>query len=151
MRERPSNIPSKFLALRSRLASALDLPEDALPFVGELLQVKKEEARWQGAIERVLHNFSLSILVADEHYEALSNHVDAETLGERLVYFRVKKPVKDLPDAFRPGTIPTKLELASGPWRACSRRSSTSASPTSAPTPWRISAASRRPSPCAVR
>lgn len=118
MRERPSNIPSKLLALRSRLASALDLPEDSLPFAGELLQVKKEEVRWQGAIERVLHNFSLSILVADEHYEALSNHVDAETLGERLVYFRVKKPVKDLPDAFRPGTIPTKLELASGPWRA---------------------------------
>lgn len=118
MRERPSNIPSKLLALRSRLASALDLPEDSLPFAGELLQVKKEEVRWQGAIERVLHNFSLSILVADEHYEALSNHVDAETLGERLVYFRVKKPVKDLLDAFRPGTIPTKLELASGPWRA---------------------------------
>lgn len=118
MRERPSNIPSKFLALRSRLAEALELPEDALPFVGELLQVKKEEARWQGAIERVLHNFALSILVSDEHYEAFSNHVDEATLGERLVYFRVKTPVKDLPDTFRPGTIPTKLELASGPWRA---------------------------------
>lgn len=118
MRERPSNIPSKILALRSRLAAALELPEDALPFVGELLQVKKEEARWQGAIERVLHNFALSILVADEHYKAFSNHVDEATLGERLVYFRVKTPVKDRPDAFRPGTIPTKLELASGPWRA---------------------------------
>lgn len=118
MRERPSNIPSKILALRSRLAAALELPEDALPFVGELLQVKKEEARWQGAIERVLHNFALSILVADEHYKAFSNHVDEATLGERLVYFRVKTPVKDLPDTFRPGTIPTKLELASGPWRA---------------------------------
>ena len=118
MRERPSNIPSKFLALRSRLAADLELPEEAFPFVGELLQVRKEEARWQGAIERVLHNFALSILVADEHYEAFSNHVDASTLGERLVYFRVKTPVKDRPDEFRPGTIPTKLELASGPWRA---------------------------------
>lgn len=118
MRERPSNIPSKLLALRSRLCEGLSLPEEALPFVGELVQVRKDEAPWQGAIERVLHNFALSVLVADEHYEALSNFVDEASLGERLVYFRVRTPVVDRPEAFRPGTLPEKLELANGPWRA---------------------------------
>jgi uncharacterized protein YPO0396 len=32
----------------------------ALPFVGELIQVRSEEQGWQGAIERVLGGFALS-------------------------------------------------------------------------------------------
>lgn len=115
MRERPSNIPAKNLAMRTALAQALSLPEDALPFAGELIEVKKSEARWQGAIERVLHNFALSILVADENYEAFSELVERENLGGRLVYLRVRK-TKPLLEGFRPRSIPSKLNLAEGPW-----------------------------------
>lgn len=115
MRERPSNIPAKNLAMRTALAQALSLPEEALPFAGELIEVKKAEARWQGAIERVLHNFALSILVADENYEAFSELVERENLGGRLVYLRVRK-AKPLLEGFRPRSIPSKLNLAGGPW-----------------------------------
>jgi uncharacterized protein YPO0396 len=88
LRRQPSNIPARMLDLRRRIATALGLPEDALPFAGELMEVKPVEAAWRGAIERVLHGFALSVLVDERHYAALSNHLNSVHLGERLVYFR---------------------------------------------------------------
>jgi uncharacterized protein YPO0396 len=43
------------------------------------------------AIERVLHNFGLSILVADADYARIAEWVDRTHLGERLVYYRVRQ------------------------------------------------------------
>lgn len=76
------------LLLRHEVASAIGLSETALPFVGELLEVRPEEAKWQGAIERLLRGFALSLLVEERHYNALSNHVNASHLSKRLIYFR---------------------------------------------------------------
>lgn len=117
LRSHPSNIPARQLALREALAAALGLPEERLPFAGELIQVKPEEAAWQGAIERVLHSFSLSILVADRDYEALSALVNSRHLGERLVYFRVRGDERRRTEA-PAGTIPEKLDIKDGPWAA---------------------------------
>ena len=90
LRKRRSNIPRRMLDLRAELCSASGLAEDALPFIGELIQVRPEERAWEGAIERLLHNFGLSILVADSHYAKVSEWVNRTHLGERLVYFRVR-------------------------------------------------------------
>ena len=68
LRRRRSNLPSAMLAIRERLTEALGLPVEDLPFAGELLQVREEERRWEGATERVLHNFALSLLVPEAHY-----------------------------------------------------------------------------------
>ena len=65
--------------------------EDDLPFVGELIQVKESEKAWQGAIERVLHGFGLSLLVSDSVYSKVSKVVDETNLKGKIVYFRVKK------------------------------------------------------------
>ena len=43
-----------------------------MPFAGELLQVREEETAWEGAIERLLHNFGLSLLVPERHYAVSS-------------------------------------------------------------------------------
>ena len=51
--------------MRSALCAALDLPEDDMPFAGELLQVREDERDWEGAAERLLRNFGLSLLVPD--------------------------------------------------------------------------------------
>jgi len=88
MRRQPSNIPRHMLDMRRSLAAQLNLPDDMLPFVGELLEVIPEEAPWRGAIERVLHGFALSILVRDRNYVALSTLVNSTHLGNRLVYYR---------------------------------------------------------------
>jgi uncharacterized protein YPO0396 len=89
LRRRRSNIPAAMLALRERLCAELALSADAAPFVGELLQVREEERDWEGAIERLLHNFGLSLLVPDAHYPAVAAWVDRTHLRGRLVYYRV--------------------------------------------------------------
>jgi uncharacterized protein YPO0396 len=88
LERQPSNIPSHMLGLRKDIAQAIGVSEVALPFIGELIEVKTDEAEWQGAIERVLHGFALSLLVDERQYSALANHVNNRHLGQRLVYYR---------------------------------------------------------------
>ena len=89
LRERRSNIPLSSIRVRAALCDALGVPESDLPFAGELIQVRPEHAAWQGAAERVLHGFALSILVPNEHYDAASAWVEANHLKARVVYYRV--------------------------------------------------------------
>ncbi|KAG1319351.1 hypothetical protein G6F63_014784 [Rhizopus arrhizus] len=44
---------------RSGARAEIGLDDAALPFVGELIQVRSEEQGWQGAIARVLGGFAL--------------------------------------------------------------------------------------------
>ncbi|ADL55241.1 ATP-binding protein [Gallionella capsiferriformans] len=88
LQRQPSNIPANMLELRRNIADAIGISEEALPFVGELVEVKSDETEWQGPIERVLHGFALSLLVDERHYAALANHINGTNLGRRLVYYR---------------------------------------------------------------
>src|SRR5260370_7674900 len=78
------------LAIRDSLCRELNVDEDRFPFAGELIQVREEEAAWEGAIERVLHNYALSLLVPDEDYSRVAEWVERTHLGGRLVYYRVR-------------------------------------------------------------
>jgi uncharacterized protein YPO0396 len=90
LRARRSNIDSSQIALRTALCQALGLREDDMPFAGELLQVHDDARDWEGAAERVLHNFALSLLVPDAHYARVALWVDDTHLKGRLVYYRVR-------------------------------------------------------------
>jgi uncharacterized protein YPO0396 len=92
LRRRGSNLPATIVALRERLCADLEFGADALPFAGELIQVRDEERDWEGAIERVLRNFALSLLVPDAHYARVASWVDDTRLRGRLVYYRVRAP-----------------------------------------------------------
>lgn len=64
VKARPSsNIPGNYQDFRSDLATELGLPEEQLPFVAELVEVKAEEGEWRGAIERAIGSHRLRILV----------------------------------------------------------------------------------------
>ncbi|MEK7704097.1 MAG: SbcC/MukB-like Walker B domain-containing protein [Myxococcota bacterium] len=111
---RRSNIPSQILALRDQMAAVLEVDVDELPFAGELLQVHDSERDWEGAIERLLHGFGLSLLVSESLYERVSRYVDDTHLRERLVYFRAVEP--DHAHASRtprPDTVAHKLVIKS--------------------------------------
>nr|WP_281721537.1 ATP-binding protein [Nitrosomonas nitrosa] len=94
LKARRSNIPAEQIAMRAALCQALGLIEADMPFAGELLQVRDDEREWEGAAERLLRNFGLSLLVPDEHYPAVVNWVDNTHLKGRLVYFRVRQNVR---------------------------------------------------------
>lgn len=85
---RKSNIHSEQLQIRQRLCVALSVEETALPFAGELMRVHSGEKPWEGAIERVVRAFALSMLVPDAHYSAVSHWVDQNHLRGKLVYLR---------------------------------------------------------------
>ena len=111
LRQRRSNIPRQMLALRDTLCAALGLAPDALPFIGELVQVRQEEQEWEGAAERLLHNFALSLLVPEAHYADVATWVDATHLGARLVYYRVRQNVQAEPRNLHPRSLAHKLQV----------------------------------------
>ncbi|QDW62292.1 ATP-binding protein [Oerskovia sp. KBS0722] len=90
--DRESNLPRTSLDLRSRLCSDVGLTEADLPFAGELIGVRAEHAEWEGAAERVLRGFALSLLVPAHHYDAVSAWINAHDLRSKLVYHRVPAP-----------------------------------------------------------
>ena len=90
LRKRRNNLPTGILAIRDKLCERLGLATDDLPFAGELIQVRDDERDWQGAIERLLHQFALSLLVPEAHYPAVAEWVNATNLKGRLVYYRVR-------------------------------------------------------------
>lgn len=117
MESSSSNIPSHLLALRQDMARSLNLSEEQLPFAGELLEVKEGEEDWQGAVERVLHNFATSILVDDRHYQAFAGMVNSRHLGARLVFHRVKSPVEMSVDTLE-NSLFSKLKIKEGTWQS---------------------------------
>ena len=91
--KRKTKIPYSNLDIRNSILENCYLEDIELPFIGELIQVKSSEKEWEGALERLLHNFGLSILVSEKYYRIISNYVNQTDLGGRLVYYKV-------PDSF---------------------------------------------------
>ncbi|WP_324171588.1 ATP-binding protein [Sulfurimonas sp.] len=89
LKNNPSNIPRKISQIRQNIANELGLNIEKLPFVGELIEVKDRE--WEGAIERILHSFSLALLVDSDYYDEVSEYVDRTNLKGKLVYLKVQK------------------------------------------------------------
>lgn len=111
LKARRSNIDARQIAMRAALCQALNLREDRMPFAGELLQVRDEARDWEGAAERLLHAFGLSLLVPDAYYAQVAQWVEQTHLKGRLVYFRVRDAVpRDLP-MLHPHSIVRKIAV----------------------------------------
>jgi uncharacterized protein YPO0396 len=117
LRAHQSNIPKRSLDLRNWMVNELGLVGDSLPFVGELIAVRDDERDWEGAAERLLHGFALSILVPDQHYRAVSDWVNDHHLKARVVYYRVAEPAagKTL-HGWGPNTLAAKLDIKATPF-----------------------------------
>ncbi|MDZ7939082.1 MAG: hypothetical protein U5M53_12710 [Rhodoferax sp.] len=82
LRGRRSNIDARQIGIRMALCQALGVPEDRMPFAGELIEVRDSERDWEGAIERLMHNFGLSLLVPEALYARVAERVDETPLHE---------------------------------------------------------------------
>jgi uncharacterized protein YPO0396 len=90
LKRRRSNIDDQQVQIRATLCKALDLGEDEMPFAGELIQVREEDREWEGAAERMLRGFGLSLLVPDAYYKDVVAWVEQNHLRGRFVYFHVR-------------------------------------------------------------
>ncbi len=111
LRQRRSNIPRQMLMVREALCEALSIPTDKLPFAGELIQVRDEEAAWEGAAERLLHAFGLSLLVPEAYYAQVAAWADRTHLGARLVYYRVRQGAAAAQGTTHPQSLVRKLAI----------------------------------------
>lgn len=117
LRERPSNIPDRSMRIRQRLCDDLRIDPATVPFAGELIQVAPEQLDWEGAAERVLGSFGLSLLVPQESYRRVSDWVDANHLGGKLVYYRVPATVsRQGAEQPAPTALAHKLQIKDGPF-----------------------------------
>jgi uncharacterized protein YPO0396 len=82
-------IPREFVVIREAVCLATKVPVGDLPFAGELMEVKIEHREWMGAIERLLHQFGVSLLVPERHYIAVSEFINRQHLGLRFTFHRV--------------------------------------------------------------
>lgn len=108
---RKSNIDAAQVRIRDALCAALGIPEDELPFAGELIQVRDDERDWEGAAERLLRGFGLALLVPDTHYKAVADWVDRQHLGARLVYYHVRQRKAAQGAALHPQSLVRKLVI----------------------------------------
>jgi len=98
LQKRKVLIPSEFVAFRGLLCQAANIPEQDLPFVGELIQVKEQYQEWTGAIERLLHIFGIALLVPLRRYDAVSRFINGRRLvdplnarrGLRIEFYRIE-------------------------------------------------------------
>ncbi|MFY0252661.1 ATP-binding protein [Chitinophaga sp. 30R24] len=87
---RKNNIPYELIRIRQQLTDMLDIAEDDLPFAGELIKVKDKEGHWENAIEKVLHNFALRLLVPEGYITDINRYINENNLQTRLVYHKVE-------------------------------------------------------------
>ena len=120
---RNSNIPASRLALRKTLADQLELAEADLPFAGELVRIKTDRPNWRGAMERLLRQFGLGLLVRQDVYPRFNALVHRLDLQARVVFYKV--PEKWKPALFTSpspdhlfGRLEIKPDTALGDWIA---------------------------------
>lgn len=114
LRDSRSNVDAQRLGVRARLAEHLGVPERAVPFASELLEVLSSERRWTGAIERVLRPLATTLLVRAEHLGAARRWIDAESLGTRLVFEVVEADVPSPRSLASDASLVRKVAVADG-------------------------------------
>ena len=76
--------------IRNEILQEVGATSAEIPFIGELIRIKDTESEWQAAIERILHNFALRLIVPDKYYKAVNRYVNSHNLNGRIVYHRYK-------------------------------------------------------------
>lgn len=112
LREQKNNITGRVAQIRREILEHTGATEDEIPFVGELIQLLPGEENWEYAIEKLLHNFALRLLVPDEYYKQVNKFVNQTDLKGRIVYERYREQTS-LNDFFHTeaDTVPGKLDV----------------------------------------
>jgi uncharacterized protein YPO0396 len=128
LEQRTSNLDLAQVEVRAELCADLGLTPVELPYAGELLDVSDEYSEWRGAAERVLRGFALSLLVPQQHYDAVAGWVNSRRLtfrgrggqvrGAKLVYERVPRQRVRLQSSGHDGLLLADcIDVKDGPFR----------------------------------
>jgi uncharacterized protein YPO0396 len=119
LKTRKSLLPPSSIENRTAIAAATGVPEEQMPFGGELIDVAEGEEQWRPAAERALRNLATTLLVPGEHFAAVTRYLNNNSVRGALRAVDVSKPlaggalaVENAAD----GDLLTKLDiLTTGP------------------------------------
>jgi len=119
LKTRKSLLPPSSIENRAAIAAATGVPEEQMPFGGELIDLADGEEQWRPAAERALRNLATTLLVPGEHFAAVTRYLNGHSVRGALRAVDVSKPlaggalaVEDVAD----GELLTKLDiLTTGP------------------------------------
>lgn len=114
LKTRKSLLPPSSIENRAAIAAAAGVPEELMPFGGELIDLAEGEEQWRPAAERALRNLATTLLVPGEHFAAVTRYLNDHTVRGALRAVDVSKPlaggalaVEDVSD----GDLLTKLDI----------------------------------------
>lgn len=112
LRHQKNNITGRVAQIRQEILNYTGATEEELPFIGELIQLFEGEEKWEYAIEKLLHNFALRLLVPEQYYKAVNKFVSQTDLKGRIVY-ELHKEQTALNDFFHDeaNTVAGKLDV----------------------------------------
>ena len=92
--DRKNQIPPENIRIRQGILDYIEASEEELPFAGELMRVREDEKEWEPAIESLLHNFGLRLLVPEKYYREVNKYINETNIRGRIVYHKIdeKRP-----------------------------------------------------------
>ena len=85
-----NNMPMQATEIRERLLQETGATKEELPFVGELIRLRPEEAAWEASVEKILHHFALHLIVPEKYYKQVNRYINETNLRGRITYFRYR-------------------------------------------------------------
>lgn len=85
-----SNISGREAEIRENILEYVCATKEEIPFIGELIKVSESEKEWELAIEKILHNFAMRLIVPEKYYNKVNEYVNKTNLRGRIIYQRYK-------------------------------------------------------------
>jgi uncharacterized protein YPO0396 len=86
LQKNKNNIAGREAGIRDELIDYIGASKEEIPFIGELIRLKEDEIAWESAIEKVLHNFALRLIVPPKYYSKVNEYVNSQNLRGRVRY-----------------------------------------------------------------
>jgi uncharacterized protein YPO0396 len=86
LRSQSNNITGPTARIRNEILSHLGIPEKQLPFIGELIKVRKDGKDWEPAIEKLLNDFAQTLIVPIEFYSMVNKYAHERELNAKILY-----------------------------------------------------------------
>lgn len=90
-----SNLDKRYQFLRQEISNDLSISEDSLVYIAELIEVKDEYKKWQGAIERALGGRRQTLLVSQENYKTITAYLNSRFFKGIHIRVQVAKEQSD--------------------------------------------------------
>lgn len=110
----PDNLPPEAKRRRTRIAAGTSVPENQLPYVGELIEIAPQYRGWEKAILAIIGSFAADLVASERDHATVRAWVNQNDVGGRVSLAKAESGRPGRTPV--PGTVPAMLEVTSGPF-----------------------------------